>query len=288
MPMPSEHAAIQFLHLSDLHYVGATSESTINTNTRRHLDLAVQVAGCLKPAPAFVLISGDLVDGGKLEDYRELKRELERLTIPTFLALGNHDDSGHFAEVFADHASASGQAAIVAGLHIVTLDSHVPQRVYGHLQHEQLDWLHSELARYPELPKIIQLHHPPVFGKSDGSPDEWHHLSAESSEALHRILSLYRVLGVFSGHVHTDQFTLWRGIPCFCTAGLNNTTDVTYQAGLRGVRAASFNLCSVSGGDLRVAAVPLLALEEELFTLSAEQLQKFNPSATSPVDKEKK
>ena len=281
----SQIRSIRFVHLSDLHYVGAGDHS-LSTDTRSHLQQVVRALRQWPTLPAFLLVSGDLTDGGKIEDYRELKQELAALQVPILLALGNHDDLDSFAEVFGACGSSADHATVIEGLHVITLDSHVPQQVYGDLRQEQLDWLKTELARFPELPKVVQIHHPPVFGKAEGSPDEWHHLTAQASEALRMALSGYRILGLFSGHVHTDQFTLWQGLPCFSSAGLNNTTDATFTGGLRALRAASFNVCTVSGHDLRVSAVPLLALDDELFILSAEQLQRFNPTAPSPSQKE--
>ena len=60
------------------------------------------VAG-LDPKPDIVLATGDLVDGGKPEEYALLRRLLAPLAMPVYLIPGNHDARDAMREGFPDH-----------------------------------------------------------------------------------------------------------------------------------------------------------------------------------------
>jgi len=58
----------------------------------------------LDPKPDLVLLSGDLVDKGEVDEYAMLRRLLAALDIPCLVIPGNHDDRDAFRRAFADHA----------------------------------------------------------------------------------------------------------------------------------------------------------------------------------------
>ena len=83
------------------------------------------------------------------------------------------------------------------------------------------------------------------------------------------------VLGVFSGHVHFDRFSLWNGIPCVIGTGLHNLTDVLDNNGIRATRGGSFNLCRLEGNHLSVTTVALPSDQAELHHISMDVLRKY-------------
>jgi len=72
------------------------------------------------------------------------------------------------------------------------------------------------------------------------------------------------VLAVLSGHVHHDQYMLWRGLPCIVSAGLHNVTDVLTEDALRAVDGGTFGIGEVIDGALRYVSVPLPGQLREL------------------------
>ena len=78
--------------------------STAASTPRAILERAVAHVNALDPRPDVVLATGDLVDGGKPEEYARLRRLLAPLAMPVYLIPGNHDARDALRAVFADHA----------------------------------------------------------------------------------------------------------------------------------------------------------------------------------------
>src|SRR5689334_11283550 len=88
--------------ITDLHVRprGLAANRVVETNmmTERAIDAVI----ALRPRPDVVLITGDLVDCGMIEEYEQLKIILRRLDLPFLMILGNHDRRENFRRVFAD------------------------------------------------------------------------------------------------------------------------------------------------------------------------------------------
>ncbi|RKP52179.1 phosphodiesterase [Trinickia fusca] len=188
----------------------------------RRVDTAAALARCvarlnaLVPRPDAVVITGDLVDLGNVDEYRHLQTLLASLAIPYYLLVGNHDERNALREVFADHAYLQGggefvQYAVDVGpLRLIALDSQVPRQSAGHLCETRLAWLQAQLDAAREAPVVVALHHPP-FVCGIGHMDRLR-LGAESSKRFAAILRQYdNVERVICGHVHRPIFTRFGG-----------------------------------------------------------------------------
>lgn len=90
---------LRFAHLSDTHilreYKGSLIETLtgVDNNPTETLKKILQAITQDEKALDFILISGDLVHEGTVEDYVFLNKLLEEhiTDIPYYLALGNHD-----------------------------------------------------------------------------------------------------------------------------------------------------------------------------------------------------
>ncbi|WP_423459760.1 metallophosphoesterase family protein [Ottowia sp. VDI28] len=130
----------------------------------------------LSPAPKVLLLSGDLSDSGRAQDYATLlnilKEELpEQATQgPLVLAVpGNHDLPETARLVLGDlmpvaEDAPAGHACVHVehgGLQFIGLDTVVPGKAYGVVSPPQLDWLEARLNACAGQPVVIFMHHPP-------------------------------------------------------------------------------------------------------------------------------
>ena len=90
--------------ISDLHVKPPGQLLYDRIDTAGFLERAVAHVMPLDPLPDLVIMTGDLVDGGKPEEYALLRRLLAPLPMPVYLIPGNHDARDALRAAFADHA----------------------------------------------------------------------------------------------------------------------------------------------------------------------------------------
>ena len=166
---------VTFIHLTDLHIGNpAVPDDHLYSDTSTTLATILADIGKLEPKPKFIVASGDLTNRGDEASYAELKRIMAEaaLDIPVLFALGNHDRREGFYPAMlgrTDGVTAPyDHAQVIDGIHIIVLDSSVPNRVGGSFEPGQLDWLIAELNQHAELPKLLVMHHAPSL---DAAPD---------------------------------------------------------------------------------------------------------------------
>jgi 3',5'-cyclic AMP phosphodiesterase CpdA len=202
--------------ISDLHIKrpGALAYRRVDTATA--LAQCVARLNALAPRPDAVVITGDLVDQGSVEEYRHLRTLLAPLEIPFYLLVGNHEERGALRQTFPEQTwlQMCGEfvqyAVDVGALRLIALDSLVPRQSAGALCAARLAWLEAELEVARALPVVIALHHPP-FVSGIGHMDQ-QRLDPASAERLAAILMRHRnVERVICGHVHRPMFTRFGG-----------------------------------------------------------------------------
>ena len=174
-------------------------------DTAPYLARAVDHLVALRPRPDVVLATGDLVDGGRPDEYRRLRGLLAPLTMPVYLIPGNHDAREALADAFPDHAYLPRRGRfvqyVVEGypVRLIALDTLVPGQTGGLLCAERLGWLAARLDEAPERPTVIFMHHPP-FATGIARMDE-HGLAngGEFAEVVGRHRHVQRIV---CGHLH--------------------------------------------------------------------------------------
>src|ERR1700710_2124621 len=89
--------------LSDLHIRprGELASRIIDTNML--VERALLTLAAMRPVPDVVVISGDITESGRPEEYRMAVTLLRRyLTMPVFVVPGNHDRRENFRTGLAD------------------------------------------------------------------------------------------------------------------------------------------------------------------------------------------
>jgi Icc protein len=161
----------------------------------------------LPQQPDAVIATGDLVDFGRPEEYGLLRELLSPLKMPLFLVPGNHDVRDALRASFGEHAYLRQWAPFVQyaiddfPVRLVVLDSLVPQKGGGALCGERLGWLDRTLAKRPDAPTVVALHHPP-FTTGIGHMDKVA-LDQPSVDGLAEVVGRHRqVERVIAGHLH--------------------------------------------------------------------------------------
>ena len=162
--------------LSDLHIREPGRLAYGRLDTAPYLRAAVQAIGSLPQPPDAVLITGDLTDFGRPQEYAHLAELLAPLRQPVFLLPGNHDEPQALRAAFPEHAhlGVAGDVCYsvpIGDVQLVALDSTVARASHGRLDAERLDWLAWALAAAGTRPVLLALHHPP-FRTLIGHMDE--------------------------------------------------------------------------------------------------------------------
>ena len=154
--------------ISDLHVDLPGKKLAGRVDTAACLARAVAQIERLRPQPDVLLITGDLVNQARAEEYVHLRELLSPIRIPTFVIPGNHDDRDNLRAAFADHTYLPREGFLHYAiddypLRIIALDTVVPGEDGGALDEARLLWLAARLHESEGRPVIIVMHHPPFL-----------------------------------------------------------------------------------------------------------------------------
>ncbi|KVO94603.1 metallophosphatase [Burkholderia ubonensis] len=201
--------------ISDLHIKRPGQLAYQRVDTAAALARCIARLNALEPRPDAVLVTGDLVDFGRDDEYRHLRDLLAPLEIPYYLMVGNHDDRAALRRAFADRPEwQDGEfvqyAFDVGAVRVLSLDSQVPGASAGDLCDARLAWLAAQLDASRDRPVIVALHHPP-FASGIGHMDALR-LAPAAAAKLDALLRGYpNVERVLCGHVHRTMFARFGG-----------------------------------------------------------------------------
>lgn len=163
--MPADSMIV--CQLSDTHVMteGQLASGVVDTNAALRRTIAHLLT--LPQQPDAVVMTGDLVDGGKPEEYAVLREIIAPLPMPVYLIPGNHDDRQALRAAFPEHSYLNQFTPFVQyaieehDLRIVAADTVIPGQGGGELCAQRLEWLALTLATARDRPTLLIMHHPP-------------------------------------------------------------------------------------------------------------------------------
>lgn len=176
-------------------------------DTATMLERCVQELLALKPQPDLILLTGDLVDLGRPEEYDHLKSILAPIRQRIIAVPGNHDERNAMRDAFAHGGylpklrDSFLQFSIDGDypLRIVGLDTLIPGQGGGELCAERLLWLDRTLGQKPDTPTLVIMHHPP-FETGIGHMDK---IGLKGREEFAAIMARHsQVELILCGHLH--------------------------------------------------------------------------------------
>lgn len=181
-------------------------------DTTARLAAAVETIAAMKPLPDVVLATGDLVDTGSADDYRQLVKVLAPLPMPVLPIPGNHDARAPMLAAFPDTARRLKTPFIQYAveefpLRLVALDTMDEGRIGGLLCAARIAWIDQTLAASSRA-TVVFMHHPPFDCGIAANAD----LHCEGADALARVLARHEhVQAVLCGHLHRSIVRRWAG-----------------------------------------------------------------------------
>jgi 3',5'-cyclic-AMP phosphodiesterase len=222
-----QRSSVTLVQLSDLHLRAGEAAPAAR------LAHAVGRVAALAPAPAAVLLSGDLVDAPARAAYEQARELLAPLGVALHAIPGNHDDRDMLRAVFGPGPAPAGTpvrfAVDCGAMRLIGCDSKRPGSEGGALGERQLGWLDQTLAQQPSTPTLLALHHPPVL-TGVRSMDAIA-LASEDRVALEVLLRGHpQVHTVTCGHVHTAMTGAFAGRALLICPSTNSALRLDLRA----------------------------------------------------------
>ena len=260
---------LTFIHLTDLHLVERDDGQVNGQAPTERLHRVLDRIRATELTPAFILVTGDLVNNGQAAEYHTLNRLLPALQsfgAPVLFGMGNHDARLPFRQLVLGEAT-TGEAppyyhsTLINGVNVIMLDSQVPNEVHGYLDETQLAWLADELAKPVADGHLIALHHPPV----SSTVALLEPIGLHNADALAAVVARYdNVLGILSGHIHYNHVTRFANTLSFTTPAVLYTIDPGVQKNFRMVDGSGFAIGTVRQGQLFMNTVMVASGATEL------------------------
>jgi Icc protein len=192
VPKPADPAGIvSWVHFGDLHMTTREEQ-----NHRDFLSLVEEVNRVMADSLNFAYLPGDNADHGTAEEYALVREGLDRLTLPWFAIVGDHDVHPKRHYNFLHFLTPQPFYRFeVASYRFFALDAFVSDdpKVFD-ISSEQLDWLQQELELASALQKrsVLFLHCYPSELRKSSSP-------------LRDLIKRHAVLLVDMGHTHYNE-----------------------------------------------------------------------------------
>ncbi|MFI9506144.1 metallophosphoesterase [Nocardia sp. NPDC052566] len=169
----------------------------------------------LRHKPDAILVTGDITDSGRPEQYAQARAAFAAANdIPVYAIPGNHDDRAAFRTTLLGEPASTApinRSFRIGELTVALLDSSIPGEPSGLLADDTYEWLHGVLAGAPaDGPVLLAMHHPPAHLFS---PVVDEIALAEPDRLATLVAGDDRIVAVLTGHAHSSAATTFGGRP---------------------------------------------------------------------------
>lgn len=192
-PLPMDKTqTVSWIHIGDLHMVKEGEQNEIDLGRIVDKINRLHTEGGIN----FVFLPGDIADDGSVYAYRAVRSHLDRLKVPWFGIVGDHDVHEKSFANFTSFISASLYGGFILGTYrFLRLNAFSEPRPNSFtLSDEQLAWMEAELAAAAQLKQTV------VFFLHC-YPSEL----LQGGDALRKMLKKYPVLLIDMGHTHYNE-----------------------------------------------------------------------------------
>jgi alkaline phosphatase D len=196
--------------LSDTHTIVRTNDH--DGVYEQHFERAI--AQVNKADVDFVLITGDLSNGGQPEQLREFRNRTKKFKAPVYYVPGNHDvghkmNSGKpngfvTVEKVKDYERVMGPSFFAKeahGVHVIGLTA----SLFGSgLEREREQWkfIDTEMAKTNDTLKIVFMHYPLFVTNAAEPGGNYWNVEPEERQRLLKLFEQAKVEAVLTGHLH--------------------------------------------------------------------------------------
>ena len=247
------------LHISDIHFLREYKKeeegyNSIFNNMTNPIDQIKKLMSKVnKDKLDFIIITGDLVEGGNSEDYRELKKNLNEIFegIPYIVTLGNHDNKAEFYKGWLneDLGNKPYNATMNIGdIKVISFDNSEYHNPDGIIDSERCEWLREELKKDNDKNVILMLHHHLLKEQFNLPP-------ASYDNEFEEIIKNSSIIAIFSGHTHHPYKGEFMGKPYFTSGSLSFVGYNEEDGRVRFEEASKCNLCTYKENNINVEVI---------------------------------
>ncbi len=206
-------APVLIAQLTDTHVVAENTDTELYVDNNERMAQAVAMLNAEAPSPAAVVMTGDLVNDARADEYGALAELLAPLEIPVLPLPGNHDDRALLRSTFADFEWSDTEhlswVRFVDGVRVIGLDSTRPGSHGGQFDDERAEWLAAALAVPHHGATLLAMHHPPFV-----TGIEWMDRAGFLGlDVLRELVAKSPIDRVVCGHMHRPIVGSVGGVP---------------------------------------------------------------------------
>jgi len=199
--------------ITDTHIKAEGKLSYGKVDTRLYLEQCIAHINALSPQPDVVLVTGDITDFGRTEEYQQAGLLLDQLEMPYYVIPGNHDLPDAMRVEFSDHSYLpdDGYIQYVVDeypVRMIGLDTQVIGKPHGLMCEDRLNWLEQQLLAEPDRPTLLFMHHHPFETGIEHMDSQ----NCRNGDVLGALVEKHpQIKYILCGHVHRQIELAWHG-----------------------------------------------------------------------------